>query len=54
MEDYDFRSMRVAPSDHADLRVEIPLSTPFQLVIDTTNACNFKCSFCPTGNPDII
>ena len=49
-----FRSMRVPKVERADLYASIPLSTPFQLVIDTTNACNFKCDFCPTGNPEII
>ena len=25
---------------------EIPLSTPYMLYIDPSNACNFKCRFC--------
>jgi Radical SAM superfamily/Iron-sulfur cluster-binding domain len=32
----------------------VPLDRPLQLVIDSTNACNFKCEFCPTGNPELI
>ena len=25
---------------------EIPLSTPFLIIIDVANICNFKCNFC--------
>lgn len=32
----------------------VPLSTPFTVLIDPTNACNFKCVFCPTGAPDLL
>jgi radical SAM protein with 4Fe4S-binding SPASM domain len=49
-----FRSMRVKPEERSVLVDEIPLSTPYQLVIDSTNACNFKCEFCPTGDPELI
>lgn len=36
------------------LKDVVPLDRPLQLVIDSTNACNFRCEFCPTGNPDLI
>lgn len=32
----------------------LPLDTPLSLQIDPTNACNFKCHFCPTGDPDLL
>lgn len=32
----------------------IPLATPFTLLIDPTNACNFKCTFCPTGDKQLL
>lgn len=35
------------------LKDVIPLDRPLQLVIDSTNACNFRCEFCPTGNPEL-
>lgn len=31
-----------------------PISTPFLVYVDITNACNFSCEFCPTGNPDLL
>jgi len=32
----------------------LPLETPLSLMIDPSNACNFKCVFCPTGNTDLL
>jgi MoaA/NifB/PqqE/SkfB family radical SAM enzyme len=32
----------------------VPLTTPFLLFLEPTNLCNFKCKFCPTGNPDLL
>jgi radical SAM protein with 4Fe4S-binding SPASM domain len=32
----------------------IPLSTPFIVFVDPASACNFKCTFCPTGHRDLI
>ena len=32
----------------------LPLETPFSLLIDPSNICNFKCSFCPTGHPQML
>jgi len=32
----------------------IPLDTPFVLLVDPSNLCNFRCKFCPTGNHDLI
>ena len=33
-----------------DLATVVPLSTPFVLFVDPSSACNFKCTFCPTGD----
>lgn len=33
-----------------DLSKIVPLSTPFVLFVDPSSACNFKCTFCPTGD----
>jgi len=54
MKDIELRSMRVKQEDRAILSEVIPLPSPFQLVIDSTNACNFKCQFCPTGDIELI
>lgn len=32
----------------------LPLPTPFVVYIDPTNKCNFRCEFCPTGDPDLL
>lgn len=45
-----------------DLRVEtrtrladvVPLATPFSMFIEPTNACNFRCSYCPTGDTALL
>jgi radical SAM protein with 4Fe4S-binding SPASM domain len=32
----------------------VPLATPFTILIDPTNACNFRCTFCPTGDFELL
>tara|TARA_R110002072_G_scaffold298816_1_gene473250 strand:+ start:5077 stop:6123 length:1047 start_codon:yes stop_codon:yes gene_type:complete len=32
----------------------IPLKNPLSMLVDPASVCNFKCSFCPTGNPELI
>ena len=32
----------------------LPLSSPFSIYVDPSSACNFKCSFCPTGHHDLV
>ena len=32
----------------------LPLPLPLAMLIDPVNACNFRCSFCPTGNLDLL
>ena len=31
-----------------------PLATPYVLFVDPSSACNFACTFCPTGDSDLI
>lgn len=38
----------------ADLAKVVPLSTPFSLFVDVCNACNFRCSYCPTGDTALL
>ncbi len=40
IENYKYKHKKVNMAD------AIPLDTPFTIVIEPTNACNFKCSFC--------
>ena len=32
----------------------LPLSNPLSLQVDPASLCNFKCAFCPTGDPKLI
>jgi radical SAM protein with 4Fe4S-binding SPASM domain len=32
----------------------LPQSVPYSINIDPTNLCNFRCPFCPTGNPAVL
>jgi MoaA/NifB/PqqE/SkfB family radical SAM enzyme len=52
MSDMAFRSARV--KERARLEQVIPLSTPYQILFDSTNLCNFACEFCPTGDKALI
>jgi radical SAM protein with 4Fe4S-binding SPASM domain len=36
------------------LETVIPLATPYVIFVDPASACNFKCTFCPTGHRDLI
>lgn len=33
---------------------EFPMSQPLTMFIEPTNACNFRCTFCPTGHPKLL
>lgn len=44
----------VDPKTRSNLGQLAPLGTPFVLIVDPANNCNFKCRFCPTGHPDLI
>lgn len=45
---------RINLHDRTPLETVIPLSTPFIVFVDPASACNFKCSFCPTGHRSMI
>ncbi|MCB2082302.1 MAG: hypothetical protein KDD76_06650, partial [Rickettsiales bacterium] len=40
--------------DRQDLAAILPLDTPISLFIDPSSLCNFRCKFCPTGDPKLI
>ncbi len=43
-----------ARDDDRPLADFLPLGTPFGILIDPCNACNFACTFCPTGDSDLL
>lgn len=45
---------RINLEDRTPLQEVIPLATPFVLFVDPVNTCNFQCTFCPTGDRDLI
>ena len=45
---------RINLENRTPLETVIPLSTPFVIFVDPASACNFKCTFCPTGHRDMI
>lgn len=45
---------RVNIENHIILGEVVPLNTPFVLLVDPSNLCNFRCEFCPTGHRDLI
>lgn len=45
---------RINLEDRTPLQDVIPLSTPFVLFIDPASKCNFQCTFCPTGDRELI
>jgi len=46
--------MRITTENRTRLETVIPLSTPYVIFIDPANVCNQKCSYCPTGHPDLL
>ncbi|MBC7952326.1 MAG: radical SAM protein [Rhodospirillaceae bacterium] len=36
------------------VRELLPLGTPLAVMVDPSNGCNFRCVFCPTGNPELL
>ncbi|MFH1583252.1 MAG: radical SAM/SPASM domain-containing protein [Candidatus Falkowbacteria bacterium] len=42
------------PSTFRQLAEVLPLKAPFSVLIDPGNLCNFRCSFCPTGHPQLL
>ncbi len=45
---------RINLEGRTPLQEVIPLATPFIINVDPSSACNFRCSFCPTGHDDLI
>ncbi len=45
---------RINLEDRTALEQVIPLSTPMILFVDPASACNFECTFCPTGHRGLI
>ncbi|MDR3560916.1 MAG: radical SAM protein [Negativicutes bacterium] len=45
---------RINLDDRTALETVIPLPAPFVLFIDPSSACNFRCTFCPTGDHELI
>ncbi len=45
---------RINLENRTQLQEVIPIATPFVLFIDPVNTCNFQCTFCPTGDRDLI
>lgn len=45
---------RIDLKNRTKLETVIPLSVPFIINVDPSDACNFQCKFCPTGDRDLI
>ncbi len=45
---------RITLKGRTKLETVIPLATPFIIFVDPSSSCNFKCTFCPTGNPESL
>lgn len=45
---------RINLDNRTRLETVIPLETPFVLFVDPASTCNFKCTFCPTGDRELI
>jgi len=45
---------RINLEGRTPLQNVIPLSTPFIVFMDPSSGCNFRCTFCPTGDRELI
>jgi MoaA/NifB/PqqE/SkfB family radical SAM enzyme len=45
---------RLNTENRTRLETVIPLDTPYLVYLDPSDLCNFKCSFCPTGNRKLV
>jgi len=45
---------RIITENRKPLHILLPLESPLVLFIDPSDACNSKCSFCPTSNKDLM
>ena len=48
------QTKELAGKREVKLHEVVPLSGPWTMYIDVTNKCNFKCIYCPTGNPEML
>jgi MoaA/NifB/PqqE/SkfB family radical SAM enzyme len=46
--------MKRISAERTALETVIPLATPFIIYIDPSDRCNFQCSFCPTGDRNLM
>ena len=45
---------RIDLKNRTRLETVIPLDTPITIFVDPSDACNFKCKFCPTSDRDLM
>ncbi len=45
---------RIDLENRTRLETVIPLDTPFILMVEPSDACNFQCKFCPTGDRRLL
>lgn len=45
---------RIDLKNRTKLETVIPLQTPFIINVDPADSCNFECSFCPTGDRQLM
>jgi len=45
---------RINQDNRTRLETVIPLETPMVLFVDPSSSCNFRCSFCPTGDAELL
>lgn len=45
---------RIILEGRESLEEAIPLETPWVIFVDPSDACNFRCKFCPTGNLELM
>jgi len=45
---------RIDIHDRIELKNSLPLRTPYVIHIDPSDTCNFRCKFCPSGNPELM
>lgn len=50
----NYRAERHAAPSFRPLAELLPLAMPLSLLVDPSNLCNLKCSFCPTGNEALL
>ena len=45
---------RIDLKNRTKLENVIPLKTPYVIFVDPSDACNFKCRFCPTSDRKLM